>query len=66
MGYSEKVLEKINAMEQRSDERKSLWRSIIQSFEQEGADGVANELAGLMGKSQERFDALLQKLDELV
>jgi len=65
MGYSEKVLEKINAMEQRSDERKSLWQSIIQSFEQEGADGVANELTGLMGKIQERFDALLQKLDEL-
>ena len=65
MGYSEKVLEKINAMEQRSDERKSLWQSIIQSFEQEGADGVANELAGLIGKAQGRFDALLEKLDEM-
>ena len=65
MGYNEKVLEKISGMEQRSDERESLWQSIIQSFEQEGSDGVASELAGLMGKVQERFDALLKKLDEM-
>jgi hypothetical protein len=65
MGYNEKVLEKISAIEQRSNERKPLWQSIIRSFEQEGADGVANELAGLMGKVQERFDALLEKLDEM-
>ena len=65
MGYSEKVLERINAMEQRSDERKSLWQSIIQSFDQEGADGVANVLAGQIGKIQEGFDALLKKLEEM-
>jgi hypothetical protein len=65
MGYNEKVLEKISTMEQRSDKRKSLWQGIIQSFEQEGADGVADVLASQIGKIQERFDALLEKLDEM-
>ncbi len=65
MGYNEKVLEKISDREQRSDERMSLWQSIIQSFEQEGADGVASELVGLMAKIQEKFTALLEKLDEM-
>ena len=65
MGYNEKVLEKISLMEQRSNERESLWQSIIESFEQEGANGVANVLAGQIGKIQERFDALLEKLDEM-
>ena len=42
MSYKEKVLGKINSMEQQPDERKSLWQDIIQSFEQEGARGDKN------------------------
>ena len=65
MGYRDKVLEKINAMQQRSDERRFLWQTLMNPFEQEGADGVANELAGQIGKVQERFDTLLEKLEEM-
>ena len=65
MGYREQVLEKINAMEHRADKRRSLWQTLINSFEQEGADGVANELAGRIGKVQEKFDTLLEKLEEM-
>lgn len=65
MGYREKLLDKINAMEHRADERRSLWQPLINSFEQEGADGIANELAGRIGKVQERFDTLLEKLEEI-
>jgi len=65
VSYSEKVVDKINAMEQRSDERKSLWRDIIQSFEQEGADGVESILAGQIGEIREKFDALVNKLEEM-
>ena len=66
MGYREKLLDKINAMEHRADERRSLWQTLMNSFEQEGADGVANELAGQIGKVQERFDTLLEKLEEML
>ena len=65
MGYREKLLDKINAMEHRADERRSLWQTLMNSFEQEGADGVANELARRIGKVQERFDTLLEKLEEM-
>ena len=65
MGYREKLLDKINAMEHRADERRSLWQTLMNSFEQEGADGVANELARQIGKVQERFDTLLEKLEEM-
>lgn len=65
MGYREKVLDKINAMEHRADERRFLWQTLIDSFEQEGADGAANELTGRIGKVQERFDTLLKKLEEM-
>ena len=66
MSYSEKVLDKINAMKQRPDERKSLWQGIIQSFEQEGAEGVANELAVEMDEFREKFDVLLAKLNAML
>ncbi len=66
MGYREKVLDKINAMEQRRDERRSLWQTLMNSFEQEGADGVANELAGQIRKVQERIDTSLKKLEEML
>ncbi|MBT9147121.1 MAG: hypothetical protein DDT32_00873 [Syntrophomonadaceae bacterium] len=65
MGYREKVLDKINAMEHRADEMRFLWQTLINSFEEEGADGVANELAGQIGKVRERFDTLLEKLEEM-
>ena len=65
MSYSVKLLDKINAMEHRADERRSLWQALMNSFEQEGADGVANELTGRIGKVQERFDTLLEKLEEM-
>ncbi len=66
MGYREKVLDKINAMEQRGDERRPLWQTLINSFEQEGADGIANELAERIRKVQERIDTSLKKLEEML
>ena len=65
MGYRENVLDKIDAMEHRADERRSLWQTLINSFDQEGTDGAANELVGQIGKVQERFDALLEKLEKM-
>jgi len=66
MGYNEKVLDKIGTMEQRAKERKALWHTISDSFVKEGAEGVANELAVEMDEIQEKFDALLAKLNDML
>jgi hypothetical protein len=66
MGYNEKVLDNIAMMEQRANERKALWHTISDSFEKEGAEGIANELAVEMGKFRENFDVLLVKLDDML
>jgi len=66
MGCNEKVLDKITVMEQRADERKALWHTISDSFKEEGAEGVANELTRQMREIQERFDALLAKLNDML
>jgi predicted nucleotide-binding protein (sugar kinase/HSP70/actin superfamily) len=66
MGHNEKVLEKINTMEQRANERNSLWKTVLDSFEKEGADGVATELARQMDAIEEKFDAALSKLDAML
>lgn len=64
MGYNEQVLEKINAMEQRADERRALWQVVVQSFESEGADGVSNELAKQMDSICNRFRMIIRKLED--
>lgn len=66
MGYKERGLEKINGMEQRTDERRALWQTISDSFEKEGADAVAEELARQMAVIHEKFNATLAKLEEML
>jgi hypothetical protein len=66
MGYNEKVLDKIAMMEQRAKERKALWHTISNSFEKEGAEGIASELAVEMDEYRGNFDALLAKLNEML
>jgi hypothetical protein len=66
MGYNEKVLDKIAMTEQRAKERKALWQTISNSFEKEGAEGIANELAVEMDKFRENFDVLLAKLNDML
>ena len=66
MAHSEKVLGKINAMEQRCDERRTLWQAVTESFVKEGADGITMELAKQMGAIQDRFDMALGKLDAML
>jgi hypothetical protein len=66
MGYKERVLERINDMEQRADERRALWQTISDSFEKEGADGVAEELARQMAVIHEKSNAMLAKLEEML
>jgi hypothetical protein len=66
MGYNEKVLDKIAMTEQRAKERKALWHTISNSFEKEGAEGIANQLAVEMDKFRENFDVLLAKLNDML
>ncbi|MBI4329886.1 MAG: hypothetical protein HY673_01235 [Chloroflexi bacterium] len=66
MGYSELVSEKIDAMGHRGDEMKDLWKTILDSFEREGSDGVTAELAAKKDAVQEKFDAALDKLDVML
>ena len=66
MGHNEKVLEKINTTEQRANERKSIWKTVYDSFEKEGADGVSTELARQKDAIEEKFDAALSKLDAML
>lgn len=66
MGYNEKVLDKITVIGQRANERKALWYTISDRFKEEGAEGVANELARQMDEIREKFDALLAKLNDVL
>lgn len=66
MDYKERVLEKIAAIEQRTEEKEGLWRSISESFEEKGADGVTEQLAAQMGEIKGRFNAVLSKLDGML
>lgn len=66
MSCNEKVLDKIAVMEQRANERRALWHTIWDCSREEGAEGVANELAGQMGEIQEKSDALLAKLNDML
>lgn len=66
MSLNEKVSEKISCMEQRSSERATLWQTIADAFESEGADGVATELANQMTAIEEKFDSLLDSLDKML
>jgi len=66
MGYSEIMLEKISSMEERSDERKAIWEATVGSFEREGAEGVSSELTQQMTGVRERFDVLLDSLEQML
>jgi hypothetical protein len=66
MGCNDKVLDKITVMEQRANERKALWHIIWDSFEEEGAERVAYELARQMNEIRGEFDALLAKLNDML
>lgn len=66
MGYNERVPDKIAVIEQRANEKRALWHTISDSFGEEGAEGVTNKLAGQMDEIQEKFDALLAKLNKML
>ena len=66
MGYNENVLNKIAIMEQRANERTALWHTIWDCSREEGAEGVANELARQIGEIRGEFDALLAKLNDML
>lgn len=62
MGYEDKIAEKISSMGQRVDERLALWQAITESFEEDGADGVKDELAGRMNEIRNKCSAVLERL----
>lgn len=66
MGYKEQVAEKISLMGQRVDERLALWQAVADSFQDDGGDGVKDELAGRMNEIRKKFKDVLGKLDEKV
>ena len=66
MGYNENILSKIAIMEQRAKERKALWHTISDSFEEEGAEGVTNALTAEMDEFREKSDTLLAKLNDML
>lgn len=66
MGYDEKVLIKIHSMEQRTGERETLWQTIIDAFEKEGADGVSEELSRQMADINKEFDTMISGLERML
>ncbi len=66
MSYREKVLTRIEAIQDRQAERKALWQAISDSFEREGASGVAAELAKKMKDTEEKFAEALAALDAML
>jgi len=66
MGYKETVRGKLNECEQRAAERHALWRSIEDSFENEGAEGMANELKRQMAHLEKKFDTALANLASML
>ncbi|MFW6116659.1 MAG: hypothetical protein ACOC6F_02935 [bacterium] len=66
MACREKVLEGLDSVEYRRDERKSLWKAIMDSFEDEGADGVTTELAGQLDRVRREFEAAVEKLNNML
>ena len=66
MGYEERVGEKISLMGPRVDERLALWQAITESFKDDGADGVKDELAGRMNKIRKKCSVVLEKLEAMV
>jgi len=66
MGYKEAVAGKINEWEQRAAERQGLWRSMEDSFEKEGGEGIANKLRRQMADVERKFDAGLANLEGML
>lgn len=66
MSYREKVLTRIEAIEDRQADRKALWQAISDPFEKEGASGVADELARQMSDFQEKVNDALAVLDGML
>ncbi len=66
MSYREKVLTRIEAIQDRQAERKALWQAISDSFEKQGASGVADELAKQMNDLEKKFDDALAVLDRML
>lgn len=66
MRFEDRIPEKIEALEQRVDERLALWQAITESFEAEGAEGVEDELAGRMNDIHKKFNDVLDKLKAML
>ena len=66
MSYREKVLTRIEAIEDRQADRKALWQAMSESFEKEGASGIAAELAKEMKDIEEKFAEALAALDTML
>lgn len=66
MSYREKILTKIKAVEDRQAEKEVLWQAISDSFEKEGASGVAGELTNQMNDLQKKVDDALTVVDGML
>lgn len=67
MGYNERVLERIIAEGERSEERSLLWQVLVESFEKkDGADGVEAELTTRVSDIRRRFDVALSELESML
>ncbi len=67
MGYNERVLERIIAEGERSEERSLLWQVLVESFEtKDGSDGVKAELTTRVSDIRRRFDVALSELESML
>lgn len=66
MGYEDRVPDLIEATGRRVAERRALWQAIGQAFEAEGAEGVERELAERMAEIEEKFDAVMKNLKDML
>lgn len=65
MSYREKVRDRVQNLD-RADERKRLWDEICSAYEDGGAEQVESTIAGKIDGLQTRFDAVIEKLQQVL
>lgn len=66
MSYEDRVPQQIEDIGQQVANRMALWEAIAKSFEENGADGVEDELVHRMADVREKFDDVLAKLERML